>query len=180
MPYYHMGAGAFGLSEAQAQVDREVRARFTVKDSYLLPDGEFEYKVDYSPESKGKFLDLSRALAPLGLTAWLTGTREECVLNLRKKEATVQKTSRLMVILTLLTVLAILVFSLFEQEGDDLLAPSIPAYVAFLGFAVSLMAIVGLRYLAHQRAAKRAETEPNSSYLLPGVPMVTGTLESPP
>src|SRR5271157_5621780 len=128
MPYYHTRPLAPRLSGAKGEVDGAVRSRFTVRDAYLLPDGEYEYKVEYGPGGKDKFVDLMKELAPLGLTPWLMGTREDCVLRLRKAVSASQKPSRVPVVLALLTFLVIIVFSYLEVQGDGQLAPAIPWY----------------------------------------------------
>jgi hypothetical protein len=176
MPYYYTGLLAPRLSGAQGGVDGAVRSRFTVRDAYLLPDGEYEYRVEFGPDSKDKFADLRKELAPLGLTPWLTGTQEDCVLALRKNVSVSQKPSRVPVVLALLTFLVIIVFSYLEIQVDGQLAPVIPWYTAFFGFGTSVVVLLAARLLIHRYAARRFEGEPNSSYLLPGLPGITSVL----
>lgn len=164
------------MSGGQSDVDGAVRSRFRVKDSYLLPDGGYEYRVEYQSDSKKSFLDLSGQLAPMGLTAWLTGTSEDSVVTVKKTQPPIVRRSRVPVLAVLLSVLTILLFSLEEQEGDQHLAPGLSGYAAFFGFAVAVAAVVGARYFGHRYAARRSGQQENDSYLVPGVPELTGIL----
>ena len=176
MPYYHTWSLIFRMSVGQSDVDGAVRSRFAVRDAYLLPDGEYEYRVEYGPGSKDKFVDLKKALAPLGLTPWLGGREEDCVLRVKKTVSSGQKPSRVSVLVALLTFLVIIVFSYLEVQGDQQLASAVPWYAAFFGFGVSVVVLLVARLLAHRYAARRFSVEPNSSYLLPGLPGITASL----
>jgi membrane-associated protease RseP (regulator of RpoE activity) len=176
MPYYHTKRLASGLSGGQGEVDVAVRSRFTVRDAYLLPDGGYEYRVDYGPDGKKKFVELEKALTSMGLNPWLTGTKEDCVLTVKKPVSLPQKPSRVPVVLALLTSLVVIVFSYVEVQTDQKLAPTVPWYTAFFGFGVPVVVLLGSRYVVHRYAGSRSRTEPNSVYLIPGVPGLTGSL----
>jgi hypothetical protein len=163
------------LSGVQSDVDGAVRSRFEVKDSYLLPDGGHEFRVQYRSDSKAGFVDLCRQLAPMGLTAWLTGNTEDSVITVRRPEPSVARKSRIPILVLLLSALSILVFSLLEQEGDQQLAPGFSGYDAFFGFAVAVAVVVGARYFGHRYAARRSGQQENDSYLVPGIPEFTPT-----
>ena len=176
MPYYHTGSDWRWLSASQTEIDGAVRSRFEVKDAYLLPNGEYEYRVEYGPESKQRFADLMQFLAPLGLTPWLAGDHDGFVLTLRRTDTYARKASRASVVLALLTGLVLLVFSYFEVEGDQVLAPEVPGYVAFVGFGASIVMLMVARILSHRYFARRAGEQTNTSYLLPGLPGITASL----
>jgi membrane-associated protease RseP (regulator of RpoE activity) len=164
------------LSAGQTEVDAAVRSEFTVKDAYVLPEGEYEYRIEYPPAGKGKFEGLMRTLAPMGLTPWLTHVGEDFVLTVKKPVSPSQKASRVPVVLAGLTFLVIFVLSVLEVQGDQQLAPSVPWYTVFFGFGVSVVVLLVTRALVHRYAAGRSGSEPNSSYLLPGLPGVTAGL----
>ena len=175
-PYYHIWCPSLRMSAGQSEVDGVVRSRFAVRDAYLLPDGGYEYRVEYGDGSEDKFVDLKKSLAPLGLTPWLAGKQEDCVLTVKKTVSSARKPSRVSVLVALLTILVIIVFSDLEVQGDQQLAPGVPWYAAFFGFGGSVVALLVARFLAHRYAARRFGMEPNSSYLLPGLPGVTASL----
>ena len=175
-PNYQPGWPFSGLSSGQSEVDEAVRGRFDVTDTYLLPDGEYEFHVVYGPGSKEKFIDLCGALAPLGLAVWLSGSTDDAVITVKKAQPASRNSSRTPVLAALLSLLTILLFSLIELQGDQQLAPAIPGYVAFLGFGMPVVAIVMARYLTHGYAARRHIERPNDSYLVPGLPGVTAGL----
>lgn len=157
-------------------MDAAVRARFVVKDTYLLQEGAVEYKVEYSSDTKRKFADFCGAIAPSGLTPWLTGSREDCTLTVRKTVTPVRKKSRIPVILTLLALSTVLLFSVVEELGAQQLAPGFPPYVASIGSGATLAAVIGARFLAGKSMAKSRGEEMNTQYLLPGLPGVTSIL----
>ena len=175
-PYYHTGGTRPRLSGGQGEIDGAVRSRFTVRDAYVLPDGEYEYRVEYGPGSKDKFVELEKVLTPAGLTPWLAGTKEDCVLTIRKTVPSSRKQSRVPIMLALLTFLVIVVFSYLGVQGDLQLAPAVPWYTPFLGFGVSVAVLLAARFYGHRYAARRFGVGPNSSYLLPGLPGITASL----
>src|SRR5207245_10927030 len=61
-------------------LDTIVRGAFSVKDSFVLPDGEAEYKVVYDEKAKGAFERLYDTLRPKGSVVHLMGSRDDDVL----------------------------------------------------------------------------------------------------
>jgi hypothetical protein len=155
-----------------------VRGMFKVKDTYQLPEGEVEYTVEYGPETKRAFERLNDALAGKGLTPWLTGTKEECVLVLRKPTTVPSKRSRLPVILLLLTLASVVLFSLFDRVTYEVYAPSIPGFLVLIPYWIVVAAALGAHQLGRMAVAWRNKTPLPVSYVVPGIPYITLVLPS--
>ena len=74
------------LTAQPIDLDASVRSKFTVKDSFQLPDGEMEFSVVYRPDSKERFVELCRELAVYGFTPKLVGSEEDALLFVRKAQ----------------------------------------------------------------------------------------------
>jgi hypothetical protein len=152
-----------------------VREMFRVKDSFQLPEGEVEYSVEYAPESKKAFAQLHDALVDKGLTPWLTGTKDECVLALRKKVGTPPGRTRLPVILLLLTLATVVFISLLNRITYESFAPSIPGYLVLIPFWVVVGGALAVHQVGRRYVANRNKTPPPVSYAIPGIPFLTST-----
>ena len=166
------------MSSPYQDVDDLVRKSFTVTDKFILPDGEEEYEIAYGPETKGSFERLCSELDPRGLVPWLRGTKDECVLTIRKKAEPVRSKSRIPLILLLLTVAAVVAASLLEWSEVSSLAPASAGILVAAEYGTCVAAILVLREAGHRYAARRLKARPSSSVLLPGIPGVTAVLPS--
>jgi hypothetical protein len=160
-----------------SDIDSLVKSKFAVKDSYQLPDGELEFKVEYRPDSKSNFEQLFTGLAGSGLVPWLSGTRNECVLTLRKAAVSPGR-SRIPVLVALFTLGSILVFSLLERQLFALFAPGVSGYQVPVQFASTVILILGAHELGHRFASRRGGSSAPRTYLVPGIPGVTSFLPS--
>ncbi len=155
-----------------------VRDIFAVKESFVLPGGEHEYQVAYDEGTKRKFADLEVKLAAGGYRPELSGTRDECVLILRKTEEPTTRLSRLPVLLALFTLASLVVFSLLQQLVYEQLVPSQPGYVVFFGFGATIAILMGAHELGQRLVARRRRAGHASSYLIPGIPFLPPFLPS--
>lgn len=166
------------MSALSSEADSLVRSRFQVKDTFNLPDGEVEYRISYDPQTKPKFVELVGELKPRGLVAWLSGTEEDCALQLRKEHPPKPSASRVPVILALSAVAMILVFGLFEIWIFGEFAPSVPDYIVFVSYAACMVAILAAHEFGHRYQAEKSASSPPISYFIPGIPLVTFFLSS--
>jgi membrane-associated protease RseP (regulator of RpoE activity) len=166
------------LSEAPTEVESIVKARFKVTDTFQLPDGEVEYRVEYEPSSKTKFEELCSALEPMGLTPWLSGSGADCTLQVRKRQQLKSSASRIPVILALLTMGSVFVFGLVERQVFEQFAPGIPDYIVFISYAACMVAILAAHEFGHRYAAEKRGVPTPTSYFMPGIPVVTAFLPS--
>ena len=161
---------------ASDSVEELVRANFIVKDRFALPEGNVEYRVEYAPDSKDKFVALQTALSKEGLVPRLAGTKEECVLTVAKEAPPPQGRSRIPIVLALLTLVAVVAASLLEWDEVGSLVPSAPGYAVALAYGACVGGVLVARELAHRLAARRAGSGANSSLAVPGIPGVTAVL----
>lgn len=166
------------MSGLPAEVEELVRRSFEVKDRFALPEGEEEYAVIYGPESKERFVELIRALDATGFTPRLSGTKDECVLTIKKRAPVVTSRSRIPIVLALLTLGALVGAALLEWAEVGSLVPSAPGFQVAAEYGGCVVALLGLREAGHRYAARRQKSRPNSSFLLPGIPGVTAILPS--
>jgi len=160
------------LSGQSGDLELNVRSRFSVKQSFALPDGEFEFQVAYDDGAKSKFAELSSELAPSGYTPELTGTREECVLILRKTGTASKRLSRLPVLFALFTMVSLVVFALLQELVYQQLAPSMQGYLVFFGFGATIAVILGAHELGQRFMGMRKHAGHASSYLIPAIPFL--------
>lgn len=166
------------MSSFPSDVEAIVRSTFSVKEYFALPDGELEFQIVYDGGTKQKFQGLVKQMEAAGYRPELTGSKEECVLMLRKAETAPRRESRVTVLLALLTIASLGVFAYFQQPVDTELLPSLPGYVVFFGFAGAVAVLLGIHELAQMWVARRGPAGHSNSYLLPGIPFLTSFLPS--
>jgi len=164
------------LAANPPEPDATVRALFDVRDFFQLPDGDSEYKVAYGHQTKRHFEELRDGLAPQGLTPWLTGDKDECILTLRKKQRAAMRASRIPLIMLLLSLVSIIVFSLLERTIYGNLAPEVSGLVVFFSYSLCVVAVLAGHELGHRYVARRSGETAPASYLIPGIPGVTASL----
>jgi hypothetical protein len=143
-----------------------------VRQSFALPDEELEFQVDYDMGAKRKFAELGSEIRPLGYTPELTGTKEECVLVLRKTSTDRRRLSRLPVLFALFTLVTLVVFALLQELVYQQLAPSLQGYTVFFGFGATIAVILGAHEMAQRFIGARKGAGHASSYLIPAVPFL--------
>jgi hypothetical protein len=166
-------SGCGRLSAADGSTDSVVMSLFKVNDSFDLPDGEKEYRVSYDEGSKGAFEKLGEALEPRGLAPWLVGSREDCVLLVRKKQPVKPSKSRIPFIMALLTFASVIVFAIVEVQVYGAYAKGVFWPTVFVEFAACVLAILASHELGHRLASRRTKTAPPTPYVIPGVPALT-------
>lgn len=166
------------MSGQASDLEQLVHGKFSVKESFLLPGGELEYQVVYNQETKAKFAELKAELAGKGYRPDLAGTKEECVLTLKKLEAPSTSRSRLPVLLALFTLASLVVFALLQQQVYEQLIPSLPGYSVFFEFGATIAILMGAHELAQRVVARRRDAGHSSSYLIPGIPFLPPFLPS--
>ncbi len=160
------------MSEVLAELEQAVRSRFKVEEFFTLPEGELEFQVAYDEETKQSFARLELEVAPKGYRPELTGTKEKCVLILRKAEAAPQRASRIPVIFALFTMVSLVVSALIQRINYQQLAPSLPGYFVFISFIAGIVGLVGVHELAQRLVARRRRAGHAGSYVIPGVPLL--------
>ncbi len=166
------------MAETPPDFDSAVRKRFSVKDSFQLPDGEVEYRVEYAPESKESFKALCSELQPRGFTPWLSGTEEDCALVVRKKQPLLPLVSRIPVLMALLTVASVVAFGILEVLIYADFAPMIPGYAVLLSYCACILAVLVAHEFGHRYLAERKGSAAPVPYVLPGFPFITPFLPS--
>ncbi len=164
------------MTSQPSQLDSAVRSKFTVKDTFQLPEGDAEYSVEYLPDSKVSFELLNKELSKKGFTPRLIGTKAEAILFIRKSQAPAPRRSRIPVILGLLTLASVVVFGLFERVIYEQFAPRFQGNTVLFAYGATVVVIVGLHELGHRYLARRSGELPPTSYLIPGIPDVTAFL----
>jgi membrane-associated protease RseP (regulator of RpoE activity) len=165
------------LSAPPIDLDSSVRSKFTVKDSFHLPDGEMEFSIVYRPDSKERFVELSQEFAASGFTPRLVGGKENALLFVRKTQTVGRQRSRVPVILALLALGSVVVFGLYSGfVVYPMYAPSIPGGVVILLYGAVVIAVLAAHELGHTYFSRRKDETPPAPYLLPGVLGVTMAL----
>ena len=149
-----------------------VRSKFGVREFFSLPDGELEFQVAYDDGTRARFEELESEVRRLGYRPELTGTRDECVLQLRKEVSGPQRSSRVPVLFALFTLVSLVVFALIERIGYEQEAPSLPGYFVFFTFIVGVAAILGVHELAQRTLGSRRRGGHAGSFAIPGVPLL--------
>lgn len=163
---------------APPDIDRSVRQKFVVKEFFALPEDEAEYQVEFDSKAKGKFEDLFAELAPMGYRPELSSTGSEFVLVVRKTQPPAGKRSRVPVLLALFTMASVFVFSLIQEIADGQLSPLFPGYLVIIGYCGSVAAMMALHDLAQRYSARKRGGGRSTSYLIPGIPLITSFLPS--
>ncbi len=166
------------MSALPSEVDSLVRSSFKVTDSFQLADGEFEYRVEYEPGSKAAFKALCAELRQRGFAPWLTGSKDECTLVVRKRQPPRPAVSRVPVIMALLTLASVVVFGLLERAIYAVFAPQIPDFVVVISYSASIVAILAAHELGHRYVAEKEHVASPTPYLIPGIPDFTAFLPS--
>ena len=154
------------------ELDTIVRGAFSVKDSFVLPDGEAEYKVVYDERAKGAFERLYDILRPKGYVPRLTGSRDECVLLVRKAQSE-KGSSRAPVVLGLLTLAAVVAYGWLQYIVYQQLLPERLPLLMGVAYVLVLILAIGLHEVVHRRSGSREGTRAPVPYFLPGIPGFT-------
>lgn len=166
------------MSAPTQEIEQLVRSTFSVKEYFALPEGELEFQIGYAPDTKQKFVQLARELGPKGYRPELSGTKDECVLLLKKASPSAEGRSAVAALVALLTVGSLGVFSWLQTSVDEQLIPGFPSYLLFLGFGATVGALLGVHELGQRLAARRGQAGHSRSYVIPGVPLLTPFLPS--
>ncbi len=176
--YYRKPKASERLAVEIPDIEQLARSRFTVKEHFALPDGELEFQIAYDEGTKQKFAEFQPEATKRGFRPELTGTKEDCVLTLRKKPSSPKGRSRVPVVVALLTIASLAVFGYLQQTLDNQLLPSLSGYVIFFGFTATVAVIMGGHELGRRLATRRAKSGRPNTYLLPGIPFITSFLPS--
>jgi membrane-associated protease RseP (regulator of RpoE activity) len=167
------------LSQPAPDIDSLVRARFRVKDSFVLPEGELEYKVEYEEgASKKQFEELCSELSRAGYTPRLFGSKEDASLIVRKTEPVKTGRSMLPPLFAGLTAASIVAFALIWVFFYHLLAPEISPYFVVFSYCACLGALLLAHELGHRYIARKAKSKPPVPLAIPGIPGFTAFLPS--
>ena len=166
------------MPDTLQELEALVRSRFAVKELFSLPDGELEFQVDYEEGTKTKFAGLEADVRSRGYRPELTGTKDECILQLRKEEHAPQKSSRVPVLFALFTLASLVVFALIERIGYEQEAPSLSGYFVFFTFALGVAVLLGVHELAQRMVSQRRRGGQAGSFAVPGVPLLPPFLPS--
>jgi hypothetical protein len=166
------------LSVPATEIEQLVRSSFSVKEYFALPEGELEFQIGYAPDTKERFVQLDRELEAKGYRPELSGTREDCVLLVRKAPAPSGGRSGVSVLMALLTIASLGVFSWLQTSVDEQLIPGFSPYLLFFGFGASVGVLLGAHELGQRLAARKGQAGRSTSYVIPGVPLLTPFLPS--
>lgn len=164
------------MSQFSPDVDTLVRGKFQVKDSFLLPENEVEYKVVYDGSSKKGFKELWEQLDAHGYTPWLFGSKDDPTLIVRRKQPARVSRSRIPVMFLLLTLASIVVFSLLQGLVYELLSPQVPAYLVDATYLICVVAMLAAYETGHRYVAEKNGTAPSTPFMIPGIPAFTAFL----
>ena len=157
------------MAETQ-EVEGLVRSKFTVKEFFVLPEGELEFQIVYDGQTKSKFAQLEAEISSTGYRPELAGTEEEAVLTVRRAGAERKNPSRTTVILALFTLASVVVFAIGEVLNYQELAPSVSSYFVLFAFAIGAMVILGAHELGQRVVGRRTRAGHANSYLIPWIP----------
>ncbi|HUK80833.1 MAG TPA: site-2 protease family protein [Nitrososphaerales archaeon] len=166
------------MSAPSTEIEQLVRSYFTVNEYFVLPEGELEFQIAYAPDTKQKFVRLDGELEAKGFRPELTGTKDECVLLVRKASPQAGGRSAVSVLMALLTVGSLGVFAWLQTSVDEQLVPGFPEYLLFAGFGVTVGVLLGAHELGQRLAARRGKAGRSTGYVIPGVPLLTPFLPS--
>jgi membrane-associated protease RseP (regulator of RpoE activity) len=153
-------------------MEQMVRGRFAVKQFFALPEGELEFQVDYDENTKAKFASLCAELEPRGFRPELSGSKEECVLMVRKAAPTKGPSSRITVVLALFALASVVFFGLFEAIGYEQIAPSLQPDYVLVTFSVGAALLVAAHEIGQRLLAQRRKAGHANSYLIPWIPVL--------
>jgi Zn-dependent protease len=161
------------MSSPATNLDAIVAQFFQISDSYQLPNGEVEYRVEYRDDSKRNFEELFNKLAPLDLRPWLAGNKEDCVLVVRKRQDRSARKSRIPLIMALFSCASIALFTFLYVAIYLALAPALSAYDVVLSYGGGVVAILVAHELGHRYVARRKGLPAPAPFVLPGIPIIT-------
>lgn len=164
------------MSLQPADPEASVRSKFTVKDSFQLPDGELEFSVEYGAGSKQRFEELCRELGASGFTPRLVGEEDKALLFVRRSRPPERSHSVLPFTLALLAAGAVLAFALLLGSIYQSYGPSIPEASVVVLYAAAVGAFLGAHQLGQAIAARRSGEPRPVPFALPGIPGVTAAL----
>jgi len=166
------------LSAQPSDIEQLVRSKFSVKQFFVLPEGELEFQIAYASDTKTKFAQLDLEIGAKGYRPELTGTREECVLLVKKAAPPSGGRTRISVLVALLTVTSLQVFSFLQASVDVQLVPGFSTYLLFFGFDATVGVLLVVHELGQRFAARKGQAGHSTSYVVPGVPILTPFLPS--
>jgi hypothetical protein len=114
----------------------------------------------------------------MGYTPLMQGSKDECVLILRKTDAAPRRQSRLPVLFALFTSITLIVFALLQQQVYEQLVPALSDYAVFFEFGVTIAVMLGAHELAQRYIGRRKDAGHASSYLIPSIPFIPPFLPS--
>ena len=166
------------MSSQPSDIEQLVRSKFSVKEFFVLPDGELEFQIAHGADTGAKFVQLDKKVGAMGYRPELSGTKDECVLLVKKTPMPSGGMSRVSVLMALLTVASLQVFSYLQASVDIQLVSGFPTYLLFLGFDVTVGVLLVVHELGQRLAARRGGAGHSTSYMIPGVPILTPFLPS--
>ena len=166
------------MSAQPSEIEQIVRSKFSVKEFFVLPEGELEFQIAYGTDTGAKFVQLDREVSAMGYRPELTGTKDECVLLVKKAAPPLGGRSRISVLMALLTVASLQVFSFLQASVDIQLVPGFPTYLLFFGFDVTVGSLLVVHELGQRLAARKGQAGHSTSFVIPGVPILTPFLPS--
>lgn len=173
------------MSAEAAEIGSIVQARFEVKDTFNLPDGELEFSVAYREGSSEAFAALYRDLSEKGYVPRLTGTAEQASLLVRKKQPPRPGHPRTSIFLLIATLTSLGFFALLEYVIYGAFAPGLPGYLVVAAYSGAVVLILGAYAYGHRRRARSSGMDPGTPYFVPGIPYLTtflpalGVISSP-
>lgn len=171
--YYGSSEGALTLYE---EVSSLVRKYFQVRDYFVLEEGEFEFRVRYDHSSKQNFIELSREISRLDMTAFLKGTKEDAYILIKKGEKKEYRVSRLVYIFAFLTAASLIASGILQESLYACLGVSTNPWLSASLYVAGIVSIVGLHEATHYYISTRKGERPPSSIFLPGLPGITSFL----
>ena len=169
---YYRKSGPWHRLSVQQDSEELVRSKFKVKEFFALPEGELEFQVEYDGGTKRSFELLLSGLEPKGYRPELSGSKDECVLTLRKTESGQGTTSSLTRVIALFAVASVVVFAIAEVLNNQLLAPSVSGYFVFFSFSVGTAILMAAHEAGQRLAARKRKSGHAYSYLIPWLPFL--------
>jgi hypothetical protein len=166
------------LSAPPPEIEQLVHSKFSVKEFFVLPDGELEFQIVYLADTMAKFVQLDREVGAMGYRPDLTGTKDECVLLVKKAAPPSGGRSRISALMALLTAASLQVFSFLQASVDVQLVPGFPTYLLFVGFDATVGVLLVVHELGQRLAARKGQAGHSTGYVIPGVPILTPFLPS--
>jgi peptidase M50-like protein len=164
------------LSAPFGDLDAFVRSRFEVGDSFMIPEGGAEYKVAYGDGTRDAFVEARDRLAREGYTPYLTGTKEDCTLLVRKTVPQKSSFPRLAAVLKFVFLSSIVVFAVLEAVIYQSFAPAIAPIFVLVSYGAAIAAVVAAHEFGRWFVSRRLREKRPTSYVIPGIPNLTSFL----